>query len=69
MAVESVAREDALEAMAAPSTFSEFHLLQLLLSSYISHLKDESTRKLALQQDDSIHITFVNCANSICISR
>ena len=37
----------ALEALAAPSSFSEFHLLQLLLSSYISHLKDESKRKLA----------------------
>ena len=38
----------------------------------VGHRKDESTRKLALQQDDSIHITnqtVENCANSICISR
>ena len=59
----------ALEALAAPSTFPEFHLLQLLLSSYISNLKDESKRKLALQQDDSIHITVENCVNAISISR
>ena len=31
---------------------SSSHLLQLHLSSYISHHKDESKRKLALQQDD-----------------
>ena len=48
------------------------HILQLILSSYISHHKDESKQKLALQQDDSIHITnetVENCANFICISR
>ena len=45
-------------------------------SKYIKSLKgkdkDESKRKLALLQDDSIHITnetVENCANSICISR
>ena len=55
-----------------PVLSSSSHLLQLLLSSYISHHKDESKRKLALQQDDSIHITnetVENCPNSICISR
>lgn len=48
------------------------HILQLILSSYISHHKDESKQKLALQQDDSIHITnetVENCANLICILR
>ena len=51
---------------------SSSHLLQLLISSYISHYKDESKRKLALQQNVSIHITnetVENCADSICISR
>ena len=55
-----------------PVLSSSSHLLQLLLSCYISHHKDESKPKLALQQDDSIHITnetVENCANSICISR
>ena len=55
-----------------PVLSSSSHLLQLHLSSYISHHKDESKRKLALQQDDLIHITnetVENCANSICISR
>ena len=55
-----------------PVLSSSSHLLQLLLSSYISHHKDENNRKLALQQDDSIHVTnetVENYANSICISR
>ena len=47
---------------------SSSHLHQLLLSSYISHRKDESKRKLALRQGDSKK-TVENCANSICISR
>jgi len=48
-----------------PVLSSISHLLQLLLSSNISHAKDES-------KDDSIHITnetVENCTNSICISR
>jgi len=50
------------EALAAPSTFFEFSSsLGLLLSSYISHHKDESKRKLARQQDDSIDITKAAC--------
>ena len=77
MAEESVAREDVatlqteydtgcalftFEALAAPSTFFEFSSsLGLLLTSYISHHKDESKRKLARQQDDSIDITKVAC--------
>ena len=55
-----------------PLLSSSSHFRQLLLSSYISHHKNESKRKLALKQDDSIHITnetVENCANSICISR
>ena len=63
MAEESVAREDvaslqtkydtgrdlfALEALAAPSTFFGFSSSQILLSSYITHDKDESKRKLTL---------------------
>ena len=59
-------------ASAVPSTFFEFYLLQLHLSSYICHHKDQSKRKLALQQDDLIHTTdetVENCANSLCISR
>ena len=54
-----------------PVLSSSSHLLQLLLSFYICHHKDESKRKLALQQDDSIHITnetVESCANSICNS-
>ena len=75
MAEESVAREDVpsnLMLMAEIRSlkmlpvelvfrgiFSSSHLLQLHLSSYISHHKDESKRKLALQRDDRdlIHIT------------
>ena len=50
---------------------SSSHLLQLL-SSNISDYKDKSNQQLALQQDDSFHITnetVENCANSICVSR
>ena len=77
MAEESVSREDVatlqtkydtgrdlftFEALAASSTFFEFSSsLGLLLSSYISHHKDESKRKLARQQDDSIDITKAAC--------
>ena len=49
-----------------PVLSSSSHLLQLVLSSYISPHKDESKRKLALHQDDSIHLTnetVENCAN------
>ena len=71
----------ALETLAAPSHrhpvlsssshLSNFFFLLIYLT-YISHHKKESKRKLALHQDDSIHITnetVENCANSICISR
>ena len=58
-----------------PVLSSGSNLLQFLLSSYITHDKDERKRKLALhwlQKDDSIHITNKTVENYIkwiCISR